>query len=139
MRSQIVSRLEQRFALYTSLLEQVDGELLGRTLDVPRHKSLRDHLWCCVGARESFTTAIAAGEWQGFACSMTAYGATDFAAALTTSADNCLQVLASTEDWTETRDGLLARLSEHEVMHEGQIIRHMFALGEAMPAASQWA
>jgi hypothetical protein len=42
-------------------------------------------------------------------------------------------------DWTGERDDLLAALYEHEVMHEGQIIRHLYALERRLPGLWRWA
>ena len=139
MRETTLSRLRARFAMYDDLIAAVDDDLLARKLDIAKHKSLAEHLWCVVGARESYAKALAAGEWVGFACSLQNFTQADFATALTTSADAVLAACDGVQDWTDQRADLLATLAEHEVMHEGQIIRHMYGLEQPMPEDSQWA
>ena len=139
MQKQVSQRLTQRFQAYLDLVAEIDDDLLGEKVDVPKHKSLAEHLWCVVGARESYTRAIEAGAWQGFNCSMTAYAVSDFAAALTESAQAANEAIANVDEWDDERLALLATLTEHEVMHEGQIIRHMYALERTLPDSWVWA
>ena len=139
MRETMLARLRERFAMYDALLEDADDELLGVKLDVTQHKSLIEHLWCVVGARESYAKALAVGEWGGFACSMQSYTTEDFRRALADSASAVLAACAGVDEWTPVREELFAALCEHEVMHEGGIIRHMYGLGRSMPEASAWA
>lgn len=139
MRETILRNLETRFAAYAELVAALDESALGERLDAPRHKSLAEHLWCIVGARESYAKAIAAGEWRGFGCSMSGQQRADFEKSLDSSARATLDAVANAGEWTETRDDLLASLAEHEVMHEGQIIRHMYGLGRDLPSSWKWA
>ena len=139
MQKQVSQRLTQRFQAYLDLVAEIDDDLLGEKVDVPKHKSLAEHLWCVVGARESYTRAIEAGAWQGFNCSMTAYAVSDFTAALTESAQAANEAIANVDEWDDERLALLATLTEHEVMHEGQIIRHMYALERTLPDSWVWA
>lgn len=139
MRDLIVKNLEARFRAYAELMDNLDDPALQHRVDVPRHKNLIEHLWCIVGARESYAKALQSGKWQGFACSMTQYSHSDFAGALRSSAEAATQAINSVDDWTEEREQLLATLAEHEVMHEGQIIRHMYASGRTLPDSWQWA
>lgn len=139
MRTNIISKLEARFNAYADLIAQTDAQALEAKADVPQHKSLKEHLWCVVGARESYAKALGANGWQGFNCSMTAYEPKDFERALASSSAAVLTTLQAIEDWTPERDELLATLAEHEVMHEGQIIRHLYAVGSSAPASWVWA
>lgn len=139
IRETIIAKLNQRFDAYVDLVDQSDDKGLAATLDIPKHKSLAEHLWCIVGARESYANALAAGEWVGFNCSLTAFNQRDVRAALVTSAQAVLTTLQSIEDWTDAREQLLATLAEHEVMHEGQIIRHLYACERQPPASLTWA
>jgi hypothetical protein len=139
MRTKIIENLKARFGAYADLIAAVDEALIGQKIDVPKHKSLGDHLWCVVGSRESYGRALVAGGWQGFACSMKAFSRDDFAAKLDDSARDLLAVIDGVSDWTPAREALLADLAEHEVMHEGQIIRHMYALERTLPASWKWA
>jgi len=108
-------------------------------LDVSKDKSVAEHLWCIVGSRESYARALAVGEWQGFACSITAYTHADFARALAASAEQVLTAVRGVSEWSVAQDALLAALAEHEVMHEGQIIRHMYGLDRPLPSSWRWA
>lgn len=139
MQDLIVSRLLERFASYEDLAALLDDNLLNQKVDVPRHKSLAEHLWCVIGARESYAKAIEQGSWMGFSCSMQSFSAEDFRSQLEASAAAVKRTLESVPDWSEARAELLALLSEHEVMHEGQIIRHMYALERKLPDSWQWA
>ncbi len=139
MHELIVKNLLTRIGAYADLASTLDDELLNRKIDVPKHKSLAEHLWCVVGARESYARAIEQGSWDGFSCSMTAFGANDFVKKLEESGSSVEQAVRSVTDWTEERANLLATLAEHEVMHEGQIIRHMYAIEEDLPQSWKWA
>ncbi len=139
MRDKIIDNLTARFAAYAELIEQADDAVLQEKLDVDKHKSLAEHFWCLIGARESYAKAITAGEWMGFACSLTSFAQADFREALATSAQQALSAIHAVDDWTDEREGLLATLAEHEVMHEGQIIRHIYGTGKSPPASLTWA
>ncbi|MEM7098997.1 MAG: hypothetical protein AAF541_12120 [Pseudomonadota bacterium] len=139
MRENITQRLSARFAAYQDLAEQLEEDLLHKKLELPKHKSLAEHLWCVIGARESYTHAIERGAWDGFTCSMQSFAPQDFSHKLSESADTALRTLDAVTEWTDERINLLATLAEHEVMHEGQIIRHMYALGKTLPDSWTWA
>lgn len=139
MRQRVIDNLYARFGAYADLIEECDDEALGMKLDVPRHKSLLEHLWCVVGARESYAKALRAGQWQGFSCSMTSYSQDDFRTSLTASAHSVTDAIAAIQEWTDQHDELLAALSEHEVMHEGGIIRHVYAVEGTLPSSWKWA
>ncbi|MFT7214876.1 MAG: hypothetical protein ACI9XK_005147 [Granulosicoccus sp.] len=66
MKDAIIKSLEARFAAYNDIIVGRSDEQLQIKLDVLKNKSLAEHLWCVVGARESYSTAIAADEWKGF-------------------------------------------------------------------------
>lgn len=139
MRTTIIKKLEARFKAYADLIAQTDNTALEAKLEVEKHKSLKEHLWCVVGARESYAKALAANGWQGFSCAMTDFEPANFQQALASSAADVLTVVRSIEDWTQEREDLLATLAEHEVMHEGQIIRHLYGMGSTAPSSWTWA
>ena len=139
MLQEILARLSTRFEAYSDLSELFSEDLLNQKIDVPKHKSLAEHLWCVVGARESYAKAIAQGEWSGFACSMQSFDPPDFRSKLDESAGAVNEAIRSVAAWTAERSSLLATLAEHEVMHEGQIIRHMYALDQELPDSWVWA
>lgn len=139
MRETIVRNLEKRIQSYSDLIAAIDSADLGARLEIPKDKSVAEHLWCIVGARESYARALAAGEWQGFSCSMVTHDRASFERALVASGKALLAAIESVDEWSSSLDELLAAVSEHEVMHEGQIIRHMYGLGRGLPASWRWA
>lgn len=138
MKATLIKNLKERFSVYDDIIAGSGDERLQVKLEVPKNKSLAEHLWCVVGARESYAAAIAANEWKGFACSLQQFMQTDFSKKLKTSADAVLTAIESVDDWTDTRSELLLTLYEHEVMHEGQLIRHMYGLGFDIPESVKW-
>lgn len=139
MRDSVITALTSRFNSYVDLISSVDDEALGRKIDVPKHKSLAEHLWCVVGARESYARAIVEGSWKGFSCSMTNFSQQGFSERLRSSSESVVKALENIQDWTVERDRLLLALAEHEVMHEGQVIRHMYGLNMEIPGSVKWA
>ena len=139
MRQIIIHNMRNRIEAYADLITEIDASNLTAKLAVPKDKSIAEHLWCIVGSRESYAKALLAGQWQGFSCSMTQYTLNDFVSALNASADLVLAAIRNINEWSPERDQLLAALAEHEMMHEGQIIRHMYGLGRTLPASWKWA
>ncbi len=138
MRETLLKNLAQRFASYNDLVRHIDATTLAKHLDVPRDKSVREHLWCIVGTRESFASAIAADAPLDWKCSMTGFELQDFATALEESARTFLDTAASIGSWSDQQADLLARIVEHEAMHEGQIIRHVWGLEKTVPDSCYW-
>lgn len=87
MRDRIVSNLTTRFDAFDALVAQLDDEALHAKLDIEKHKSLAEHLWCVVGSRESYAKAITEGSWSGFACSVSSFSKADFTTKLIQSAE----------------------------------------------------
>lgn len=139
MRDEVIEALKKRFSSYQDILDSVTNEALGKKLDVPKHKSLAEHMWCVIGARESYGKAIAEGCWAGFSCSLTNFSHGDFSAKLVSSANEVIAAIDSVDDWSTEREALLLSLSEHEVMHEGQIIRHLYGMDSQIPESVKWA
>ncbi len=117
MHEQILSRLLSRFEAYSDLAETLDDDLLTQAIDLPKHKTLAEHLWCVVGARESYARAIEQGSWAGFRCSMESSSAAEFREKLRDSSKAAELAIRAVSDWREERSDLLATLAEHEVMH----------------------
>ena len=139
MRETIIQSLETRIQSYADLIATIDPADLGTKLDVPKDKSIAEHLWCIVGARESYARALASGGWQGFSCSLSTYDRESFERALASSGETLLVAIRGVSAWSSQQDELLLAVSEHEVMHEGQIIRHMYGLGRELPGSWRWA
>jgi hypothetical protein len=128
----IKSRLERAFALTRDLFEHLDEA--GLQLDLPNLPSnkIAGQVWCIVGARESFTKAIQAGEWKGFACSLNAPGEKR---AVLSALEQSSRALAEI-DFSSLTDGqseLALSLLEHEIQHHGQLIRYVYANRLAFP------
>jgi hypothetical protein len=64
------ARLQQAFQLTHDLVAHLDEVALGLDLPGLPSNQISGQLWCMVGARESYTKAIEAAGWQGFACSL---------------------------------------------------------------------
>lgn len=139
MRDAVIEALKQRFSSYQDILDGVTNEALGKKIDVPKNKSLAEHMWCVIGARESYGKAIAEGRWSGFSCSLNNLSHEDLAAKLVSSANEVISAIDSVHDWSAEREALLLSLSEHEVMHEGQIIRHLYGMDIKIPESVKWA
>jgi len=151
----IIDRLQRSFALWEDMARGLPEEAFAARLPVAS-STIGQQFWCLIGARESYTRAIASGGWQGFACSLAADEITSRAAilrALQNSAagfQRCMTELASENDNVNTgsaaendnlRDGLLLDLMEHEAQHMGQLIRYCYGLGYSFPPGWQqrWA
>ncbi len=139
MRDIVVDNLGKRFGFYADLIADTDEATINAAMDVPRHRSLGMHLWCIVGARESYAKAIEAGAMQRWSSSVTKFEPEEFTAKLASSAQALQDAIDAVEDWTPERERLLADIAEHEVMHEGQIIRLMFGLEKPLPESCHWA
>ncbi|MBF2053289.1 MAG: hypothetical protein IGS03_07460 [Candidatus Sericytochromatia bacterium] len=139
MRNTIILNLRQRLASYNDVIKILDDSSLNARLAVAKNKSAAEHLWCLIGARESYARALLAGEWQGFNCSLKVFDHENFAAALKQSSEQLLTAIEQINDWQPEHDALLAAIAEHEVMHEGQLIRHLYGLGLDPPHSWRWA
>lgn len=139
MREAIIDSLAKRIDFYADLIEQTDDGTLAAELAVPRNRPLGAHLWCIVGTRESYAKAIAAGEMRGWSSSVAKYEQAEFRGKLAASGRALLDAIRGVRHWTPARDKLLAEVAEHEVMHEGQIIRQMFGLEKPLPSSCPWA
>lgn len=142
MRQAVIEHLEAHFRSLRELVELLPEAALGRKLDAPSN-TVGGQLWCVVGARESYAQAIRAGVWAGFNCSMSQADCVDqrrAVAKLGESAEAALQTCQEVE-WTPARDELLLSLLEHEVQHQGQLIRYVYALGYSFPDSwkKRWA
>lgn len=62
MRQLLKTRLERAFSLTADLVDHLDGAVLGADLPNLPSNRISGQLWCVVGARESYSVAIEAGE-----------------------------------------------------------------------------
>ena len=128
-------RLERSFGMYRDLLAELgEGGLTSRLGDL-RSNTIGAQLWCVVGARESYSRAIEAGQWSGFSCSLD--DTTDAAkveGALASSEDTVRRALDGMRAADDAPWGLVLDLLEHEAAHHGQLIRYIYGLGLPVPA-----
>lgn len=127
---------------YRDFVENLPESALTRQL-ADRSNTIGAQLWCVVGARESYTSAIDNDGWVGFSCSLSGADvkAKDRVLEALTRSDTRFGQVIDGIEWTETRDDLLLALLEHETQHQGQLIRYLYGLGLRIPEswARRWA
>lgn len=147
MRDAIVAHLGESFLAYRDLAETMPAEALDQKLS-DRSNTIGAQFWCVVGARESYTRAIETGEWAGFSCSLSGDDVVvqgRVIEALDASQNEFDRVVSQPDwtesDWTQSRDDLLLALLEHEIQHQGQLIRYVYGLGYEFPGSwvQRWA
>jgi len=134
VRAAVLEDLRRSFAAYRDLMGAMPQDALSRRLSQPSN-SIGAQLWCVVGARESYSVAIGAGSWQGFSCSLSGAETKDrgkVLSALERSSRAFESAIADLE-WTVEQERLLLDLLEHEMQHQGQLIRYVYALGYEFP------
>ncbi|WP_339388877.1 hypothetical protein [Vibrio caribbeanicus] len=140
MRQTVLKHIFQRFDSMLELVQELEGSFLGCKLPIPANKSIGEHMWCIIGARESYARSLLKGSWAGFECSLqNSSDKVEIMEKLELSRLQFTSACESVEDWTQERDELLVHLLEHETMHEGQLIRHIYALEQPIPAKVKWA
>lgn len=136
----VLKNIRQRFNSLVELVDTLDTSLFEAQLDVPKSKSIGQHMWCIIGARESYARALKVGKWDGFSCSLEETGnPASILAKLHSSTEAFNNEINEVQDWTPERHNLLVHLLEHETMHEGQLIRHIYALKQELPDSIKWA
>jgi hypothetical protein len=127
---------DRSFGLYRDLVAVLGEGGLQSRLPGLRSNTAGAQMWCVVGARESYARAIAAGEWEGFSCSLDEPGdPARVEAALRSSEAAVSEALRRLPDMTEAQDRLVLDLLEHEAQHHGQLIRFLYALRLEIPAS----
>ncbi|WP_325895410.1 hypothetical protein [Grimontia sp. NTOU-MAR1] len=140
MRDVVLKNLCERFQSLNEIVDTLNPELFTTHLNVPKNKSVGEHMWCIVGARESYTKSLLKGEWAGFECSLASTECRgDVIEKLKSSEVAFDEVVNTISHWTPERDELLVYLLEHEATHEAQLIRHIFALEQTLPESVKWA
>jgi len=142
MQKQVLAHLGARFLAHRELVLALPEKAFQAKLPV-RSNNIGAQYWCVVGARQSYTRAIAAGEWAGFKCSLSSQDVKvkqKVLDALDQSAADFDQVAGQVE-WTVPRTELLLALFEHETQHQGQLIRYVYGLGYKFPTSwiERWA
>jgi hypothetical protein len=125
---------ERSFALYRDLMRALDATTLGSRITGVRSNSVGSQLWCVVGARESYSRAIAAGAWSGFTCSLEDTGdPRAVTASLESSEAKVREALRGLGGASDAQARLFLDLLEHEAAHQGQLIRYLYALDLTIP------
>lgn len=132
MNQKLKSHLDRSYKLTHDLVAHLDETAL--SLDLPKLPSNRiaDQLWCIVGARESYTKAIEAGGWKGFACSLKSPRVKQSVLGALEVTHESLGAI----DFARLSDAqldLAFALLEHEVQHHGQLIRFVYGNGLTFP------
>ena len=130
--------MQRSTSLYRELVLSLDdGAIQSRLADLPSN-TIGQQLWCVVGARESYLAAARNGSWAGFSCSLNATDITTGAPILAAleAADTGIATFLETWDAVDGPAlGFMLDLLEHEAQHHGQLIRYLYGLRLAIPAA----
>ena len=142
MREEVIEHIKALFRAHQELAESLPSEAFGQKLSIPSN-TIGGQFWCLIGARESYAKAIKENGWAGFGCSMAFESTNDkkeVSKMLSQTAQDFEKMLSGVE-WTESRDGLLLDLLEHETQHQGQLIRYVYGLKYKFPKswAERWA
>jgi hypothetical protein len=133
---EVRSSLRRSLVLYDELIAELPEPALGMKLPGLRSNTIGAQLWCVVGARETYASAIRSGAWPGFSCSLDADAVQRKAAVrstLASSADAVLGLLDGLETY-DARARFIVDLLEHEAAHQGQLIRYLYGLNLLIPA-----
>jgi hypothetical protein len=134
MRDTVVSHLGESFVAYRDLARSLPAGALDRKVSIPSN-TIGAQFWCVLGARESYTRAIETGKWAGFSCSLSGEDVVVQDKVITAfqGSESEFDRVVSQSDWTSARDDLLLGLLEHEIQHQGQLIRYVYGLGYEFP------
>ena len=132
----LLQRLEKTFSIYNELAIYLAESSFKSKLGTLPSNTIGEQLWCVVGARESYIKGIQKGQWDGFECSLpwkSTGNKFEVAAALEASAGHALKLLKTFSDFTEVQEKLIFDLLEHEVQHQGQLIRYLYGMKLGIP------
>jgi len=136
----VLNNIRARFSSILDIVNSINSNSYTAYLNIVKNKSVGDHIWCIVGARESYTQSLIEGCWAGFSCSLdSTEDQLEAEEKLASSAAAFEKAISHIGEWTNEREALLLSLLEHEATHEGQLIRHLLALGESLPTSVKWA
>ncbi|MCC7405813.1 MAG: hypothetical protein IT288_15540 [Bdellovibrionales bacterium] len=133
----LCDRLNKAFELYNELVAHLNETSFGSKLAELPSNTIGEQLWCVVGARESYLRGIQKGQWDGFRCSLTKEDIRkkkSVADALLKSSQTAEQVLNQLESLLPAQEKLAFELLEHEIQHQGQLIRYLYGLKLGIPA-----
>jgi len=125
---------DRSFRLYNDFVAMLEEEKLSSDLAALPSNTIGAQLWCVVGARESYAKAIQENQWSGFSCSLkTPHEKISVVKTLAESQKNVLSALETLSTFSQAQNQLVMDLLEHEVAHQGQLIRYMYALRLSIP------
>lgn len=134
MSPMLIERLKKSFVIYNELAAHLEETSLKSKLATLPSNSIGHQLWCVVGARESYAKGIQKGQWDGFSCSLKVTDKKrEVTDALVKSADAALSVFNQVFNFSEAQAELAFDLLEHEVQHQGQLIRYLYGLKLGIP------
>ncbi len=134
MSSLIQERLQKAFYLYDELAEHLDESALKLKLSNLPSNTIGQQLWCVVGARESYINGIVKGSWAGFSCSLKVTDKKkEVSEALKNSAQFALKTLSHLQEMTMAQQTMAIELLEHEIQHQGQLIRYLYGMKLGVP------
>ncbi|HNV71783.1 MAG TPA: hypothetical protein PKO06_18910 [Candidatus Ozemobacteraceae bacterium] len=123
----LLTRVQRAFALTHDLVASLSDQDLGKKIgDLPSN-TIRQQLWCIVGARESYAKAIDNGGWAGFSCSLTQTDARDAILQALKKSELDFVHIVSKSELTGMQIEYFLALHEHEIQHHGQLIRYVYA------------
>ncbi len=129
-------RINQVFCLYNELATFLEeASYSSKLADLPSN-TIGQQLWCVIGARESYLKGIQKGNWDGFSCSLPGAMTSNKEAvrlALRRSAEVAQEIFSELTGATESQERLAFELLEHEVQHQGQLIRYLYGLKLGVP------
>lgn len=135
MSSILIERLQKSFALYTELVNHLSEESLKQKLSDLPSNTIGQQLWCVVGARESYLKGIQKGAWDGFSCSLKVTDKKiEVSEALTNSGLLSIDILNQISKFSLAQEKLAFEMLEHEILHQGQLIRYLYGLKLGIPA-----
>ena len=125
---EIITSLNKNIMLINELSQIMPlGSFSSKLGNLPSN-TIGEQFWCIVGARESYLKALENDKWMGFECSLDWELCCDKSAvkkALKDSGNNIKNFLDCNSDLNLE---LLINLLEHEVRHQGQLIRYVYGL-----------
>ena len=139
MRDALIRNVKRRFDSYVEVLASLDDEALSLRLNVPKHRTVAEHLWCIVSSRAVYARSIEAGSRQEWKSLEFPWTTANLASQLDTTATAAVGAIEGVTEWTPPRDEMLLEFAEHEAMHEAQIIRHIAGAERPMPKSLKWA
>ncbi len=129
----LIKRLEKAFELTYDLYNSLSEADLRLNIKNYPSNTMGEQVWCICGARESYLKAIKNSKWGGFSCSLK-------------DTEKKLLVIEKLKETSKRfieflQQNTLAieqvelgfELLEHEIQHQGQLIRYVYANKLAFP------